>query len=120
MSCRWQTSLGPRPELPRGGSAPAGRITRLLVGFEAGILGGLFAVPIAGVLWVLVSAVHHHFVATQPVTELAIGVGGPRKRRQSLSLGLITVQQAGWSPDRNRVFGGEDGVRIESQSCLSG
>jgi predicted PurR-regulated permease PerM len=39
----------------------------------AGILGGLFAVPIAGVLWVLVSAVYHHFVIAEPENEVASG-----------------------------------------------
>jgi hypothetical protein len=47
----------------------------LLVGFEvAGILGGLFAVPIAGVIWVLVSAAYRNLVNSEPLDAIAAEV----------------------------------------------
>ncbi len=45
------------------GLHPLGALFALLVGFQAaGVLGGLFAVPIAGILWVLVGAAYRHTV----------------------------------------------------------
>jgi predicted PurR-regulated permease PerM len=66
--------LGPRITGHAVGLHPLAALFALLVGFEvAGILGGLFAVPIAGVLWVLVSAAYNHFLAMEPVTTPATG-----------------------------------------------
>jgi predicted PurR-regulated permease PerM len=49
--------LGPRVTGHAVGLHPLGAMFALMVGFEiAGILGGLFAVPVAGVLWVFVVA----------------------------------------------------------------
>jgi predicted PurR-regulated permease PerM len=63
--------LGPRITGHAVGLHPLAALFALLVGFEvAGILGGLFAVPIAGVVWVLVAAAYHHFVALEPEAEL--------------------------------------------------
>jgi predicted PurR-regulated permease PerM len=60
--------LGPRITGHAVGLHPLAALFALLVGFEvAGILGGLFAVPIAGVLWVLASATYNHFIGTEPV-----------------------------------------------------
>ena len=47
----------------------------LLAGFQlAGLLGGLFAVPLAGVLWVLLGAAYRNVVVAEP----------PRPRRRLL------------------------------------
>ncbi|HEY7068030.1 MAG TPA: AI-2E family transporter [Chloroflexota bacterium] len=60
--------LGPRVTGHAVGLHPLAALFVLLVGFQvAGILGGLFAVPIAGVLWVLIAAAYRHAVQ-QPVT----------------------------------------------------
>jgi hypothetical protein len=43
----------------------------LMVGFEvAGILGGLFAVPVAGVIWVLSSTAYRNVVDLEPLAEI--------------------------------------------------
>ena len=42
---------------------PLGAMFALLAGFQlAGLLGGLFAVPLAGVLWVLLGAAYRNVV----------------------------------------------------------
>jgi predicted PurR-regulated permease PerM len=42
----------------------------LMVGFEvAGILGGLFAVPVVGVIWVLPASAYRNLVELQPLPE---------------------------------------------------
>jgi predicted PurR-regulated permease PerM len=62
--------LGPRVTGHAVGLHPLAALFALLVGFEvAGILGGLFAVPIAGVLWVLAVATYRHFV-TEPDADV--------------------------------------------------
>ena len=49
------------------GLHPLGALFALLAGFQlAGLLGGLFAVPIAGVLWVLLTAGYRNAVAERP------------------------------------------------------
>jgi len=64
--------LGPRITGHAVGLHPLAALFALLVGFDvAGILGGLFAVPIAGVLWVLTAAAYNHFVIAQPENEIA-------------------------------------------------
>jgi len=46
------------------GLHPLGAMFALLAGFQlAGLLGGLFAVPLAGVLWVLLGAAYRNVVA---------------------------------------------------------
>ena len=56
--------LAPRISGHAVGLHPLGAMFALLAGFQlGGILGGLFAVPIAGVLWVLVSAAYRKTVA---------------------------------------------------------
>jgi predicted PurR-regulated permease PerM len=51
--------LGPRITGHAVGLHPIGALLALLGGFElAGVLGGLFAVPVVGVLWVLGSALY--------------------------------------------------------------
>jgi predicted PurR-regulated permease PerM len=48
-------------------ASSAGRNVPLLAGFQlAGLLGGLFAVPLAGVLWVLMGAAYRNAVAVPP------------------------------------------------------
>ena len=45
------------------GLHPLGALLALLAGFQvAGVLGGLFAVPLAGILWVLITATYRHVV----------------------------------------------------------
>jgi len=67
--------LGPRVTGHAVGLHPLGALFALLVGIEvAGILGGLFAVPVAGVLWVLTSAAYRNLVASEPVAQLTDAV----------------------------------------------
>ena len=55
--------LGPRITGHAVGVHPLGALFALLVGFQlAGILGGLFAVPVAGILWVLIAAAYRNTV----------------------------------------------------------
>ncbi len=63
--------LAPRISGHAVGLHPLGAMFALLAGFQlAGLLGGLFAVPLAGVLWVLLSAAYRNVVVE------------PRPRRQ--------------------------------------
>jgi predicted PurR-regulated permease PerM len=58
--------LAPRISGHAVGLHPLGAMFALLAGFQlAGVLGGLFAVPIAGVLWVLIGAAYRNAV-TRP------------------------------------------------------
>jgi predicted PurR-regulated permease PerM len=67
--------LAPRISGHAVGLHPLGAMFALLAGFQmAGLLGGLFAVPLAGVLWVLLGAAYRNVVVE------------PRPRR-----GLLTV-----------------------------
>jgi hypothetical protein len=51
----------------------------LLAGFQlAGVLGGLFAVPVAGVLWVLIGAAYRNTV--QPEVPRRYFPAWPRRR----------------------------------------
>lgn len=62
--------LAPRISGHAVGLHPLGAMFALLAGFQlAGLLGGLFAVPLAGVLWVLLGAAYRNVVV------------GPRPRR---------------------------------------
>jgi predicted PurR-regulated permease PerM len=62
--------LGPKIQGHAVGLHPLGAMFALMVGFElAGLLGGLFAVPVAGVIWVLVSTTYKHYVDTPPLAE---------------------------------------------------
>jgi predicted PurR-regulated permease PerM len=59
--------LAPRISGHAVGLHPLGAMFALLAGFQlGGILGGLFAVPIAGVLWVLMGAAYRN-VIVEPV-----------------------------------------------------
>jgi predicted PurR-regulated permease PerM len=63
--------LGPKVSGHAVGLHPLGSMFALLVGFEvAGILGGLFAVPVAGVIWVLSTAAYRSLVNLEPVTDI--------------------------------------------------
>ena len=74
--------LAPRISGHAVGLHPLGALFALLVGFQlAGVLGGLFAVPIAGVLWVLVTAAYHHSVAAEQPPRRRWTI--PRLRRAS-------------------------------------
>jgi predicted PurR-regulated permease PerM len=78
--------LAPRISGHAVGLHPLGAMFALLAGFQlAGLLGGLFAVPIAGVLWVLLGAAYRNVVAEPR---------GPRRRR----LPLPRFVRAGRSP----------------------
>jgi predicted PurR-regulated permease PerM len=63
------------------GLHPLGAMFALLAGFQlAGVLGGLFAVPFAGVVWVLMSAAYRNAVAREePVRRWAL----PRRWRRA-------------------------------------
>lgn len=55
--------LGPRITGHAVGLHPLGALFALLAGFQlAGVLGGLFAVPVAGILWVLAGAGYRNVV----------------------------------------------------------
>ncbi len=59
--------LAPRISGHAVGLHPLAAMFALLAGFQlAGILGGLFAVPIAGVLWVLIGAAYRNAVTVRP------------------------------------------------------
>ena len=65
--------LAPRISGHAVGLHPLGAMFALLAGFQlAGLLGGLFAVPLAGVLWVLLGAAYRNVVVAEPP--------GPRRR----------------------------------------
>ncbi|MDQ3810900.1 MAG: AI-2E family transporter [Chloroflexota bacterium] len=67
--------LAPRISGHAVGLHPLGAMFALLAGFQlAGLLGGLFAVPLAGVLWVLLGAAYRNVVVAEP----------PRPRRRLL------------------------------------
>ena len=67
--------LAPRISGHAVGLHPLGALFALLAGFQlAGLLGGLFAVPLAGVLWVLLGAAYRNVVVAEP----------PRPRRRLL------------------------------------
>ena len=52
------------------GLHPLGAMFALLAGFQiAGLLGGLFAVPLAGVLWVLLSAAYRNALTPEPRSD---------------------------------------------------
>jgi len=63
------------------GLHPLGAMFALLAGFQlAGVLGGLFAVPFAGVVWVLMSAAYRNAVAREePVRRWTL----PRRWRRT-------------------------------------
>jgi len=66
--------LGPRVTGHKVGLHPLGAMFALMVGFElAGILGGLFAVPVAGVLWVFVATAYVHIVGADQLAEEEVG-----------------------------------------------
>jgi predicted PurR-regulated permease PerM len=68
--------LAPRISGHAVGLHPLGALFALLAGFQlAGLLGGLFAVPLAGVLWVLLGAAYRNVLAEPP---------GPRRRLLSV------------------------------------
>ncbi|MGI9148746.1 MAG: AI-2E family transporter [Chloroflexota bacterium] len=59
--------LAPRISGHAVGLHPLGAMFALLAGFQlAGLLGGLFAVPLAGVLWVLLGAAYRNVVVQPP------------------------------------------------------
>lgn len=71
--------LAPRISGHAVGLHPLGALFALLAGFQlAGLLGGLFAVPIAGVLWVLLTAAYRNAVL-EP-TPVSRGWRFPRRR----------------------------------------
>ena len=69
--------LAPRISGHAVGLHPLGALFALLAGFQlAGLLGGLFAVPLAGVLWVLLGAAYRN-VVTEPRSPKRRFVGAP-------------------------------------------
>jgi predicted PurR-regulated permease PerM len=72
--------LAPRISGHAVGLHPLGAMFALLAGFQlAGLLGGLFAVPLAGVLWVLIGAAYRNVVPEPPPRRPLFPV--PRFRR---------------------------------------
>ena len=68
------------------GLHPLGAMFALLAGFQmAGLLGGLFAVPLAGVLWVLLSAAYRNAVTPEPPPSRGWVLGRWRRRTPTLS-----------------------------------
>jgi len=64
--------LGPKVTGHAVGLHPLASMFALMVGFEvAGILGGLFAVPVAGVIWVLSATAYRNVVELEPLEPLA-------------------------------------------------
>ena len=73
--------LAPRISGHAVGLHPLGALFALLAGFQlAGLLGGLFAVPLAGVLWVLLGAAYRN-VVTEPRSPKRRFVRAPWFRR---------------------------------------
>jgi predicted PurR-regulated permease PerM len=69
--------LAPRISGHAVGLHPLGAMFALLAGFQvAGLLGGLFAVPLAGVLWVLLGVAYRN-VVTEPRSPKRRFVGAP-------------------------------------------
>ena len=78
--------LAPRISGHAVGLHPLGAMFALLAGFQlAGLLGGLFAVPIAGVLWVLLGAAYRNVVTEprRPKRRLLPLPGFPRPGRRA-------------------------------------
>jgi predicted PurR-regulated permease PerM len=74
--------LAPRISGHAVGLHPLGAMFALLAGFQlAGLLGGLFAVPLAGVLWVLLGAAYRNVVVAEPVKARRPLLPLPRFRR---------------------------------------
>jgi predicted PurR-regulated permease PerM len=72
--------LAPRISGHAVGLQPLGAMFALLAGFQlAGLLGGLFAVPLAGVVWVLLGAAYRNVVVEPPPRRPLFPV--PRFRR---------------------------------------
>ena len=62
--------LAPRISGRAVGLHPLGAMFALLAGFQlAGLLGGLFAVPVAGVVWVLITAGYRNAMAPPPTVR---------------------------------------------------
>jgi predicted PurR-regulated permease PerM len=73
--------LGPRITGHAVGLHPLGAMFALLAGFQlAGVLGGLFAVPVAGVLWVLLAAAYRNTVLPQDGVKARRFSAWPRGR----------------------------------------
>jgi predicted PurR-regulated permease PerM len=77
--------LAPRISGHAVGLHPLGAMFALLAGFQmAGLLGGLFAVPLAGVLWVLLGAAYRNVVVEPQPRRRLLPV--PRFRRPARRL----------------------------------
>jgi predicted PurR-regulated permease PerM len=71
--------LGPRITGHAVGLHPLGALFALLAGFQlAGVLGGLFAVPVAGILWVLIAAAYRNTVTDLAPRRQGRGLRWPR------------------------------------------
>jgi predicted PurR-regulated permease PerM len=75
--------LGPRITGHAVGLHPLGALLALLAGFDlAGLLGAVFAVPVVGIVWVLISAVfHRNRKASDEPTRVGRGWHLPTRRR---------------------------------------
>jgi predicted PurR-regulated permease PerM len=71
--------LGPRITGHAVGLHPLGAMFALLAGFQlAGVLGGLFAVPVAGIIWVLIAAAYRNTVTDSVPRRRGRGLRWPR------------------------------------------
>ena len=76
--------LGPRITGHAVGLHPLAAMFALLAGFQvAGFLGGLFAVPLAGILWVLIAAAYRNVIAEPPLPPRRVLL--PRLRRREVA-----------------------------------
>lgn len=87
--------LAPRISGHAVGLHPLGAMFALLAGFQlAGLLGGLFAVPLAGVLWVLLGAAYRNVLA-EPAPPRRWRPQVPTFRRPRPKSPSATADQAG-------------------------
>jgi predicted PurR-regulated permease PerM len=89
--------LAPRISGHAVGLHRLGAMFALLAGFQlAGLLGGLFAVPLAGVLWVLLGAAYRNVVVERPPQRQLFPL--PRFRRPARGSVCLT-RSVDWDPD---------------------
>ena len=75
--------LGPRITGHAVGLRPLGALFALLAGFQlAGVLGGLFAVPVAGIVWVLIAAAYRNAVTDPAPRRRGLGLRLSHTRHQ--------------------------------------
>jgi predicted PurR-regulated permease PerM len=90
--------LGPRITGHAVGLHPLAAMFALLAGFQlAGFLGGLFAVPLAGILWVLITAAYRNAVVEPPPARRVLL---PRLRRREVAAAAAAVEPPPYRADQ--------------------